>query len=138
VAQLDPLRAIPILRESGSGREPELGRVHAAMEALCGISSPAGSCVWHVGLQRSVREWAIRQGWVAGRCATSRRRASWWRRWGCWRGRADVAAAAERRNMRGRAASTFLGRLEVAELHQEQQVIADLEDAADEQRPGPE
>ena len=26
--------------------------------------SPAGSCVWHiVGLQRSVREWAIRQGW---------------------------------------------------------------------------
>jgi hypothetical protein len=25
------------------------------------LSSPAGSCVWHiVGLQRSVREWAIR------------------------------------------------------------------------------
>jgi hypothetical protein len=72
VAQLDPLRAIPILRVPGSGREPELGprqlharrRVHAAMEALGGISSPAGSCVWHVvGLQRSVREWAIRQGW---------------------------------------------------------------------------
>jgi hypothetical protein len=34
------------------------------MEALGGISSPAGSSVWHVvGLQRSVREWAIRQGW---------------------------------------------------------------------------
>jgi hypothetical protein len=34
------------------------------MAALGGISSPAGSCVWHVvGLQRSVREWAIRQGW---------------------------------------------------------------------------
>jgi hypothetical protein len=33
-------------------------------EALGGISSPAGSCVWHVvGLQRSVREWAIRQCW---------------------------------------------------------------------------
>ena len=32
--------------------------------ALTGISSPAGSCVWHVvGLQRSVREWAMRQGW---------------------------------------------------------------------------
>jgi hypothetical protein len=31
---------------------------------LGGISSPAGSCVWHVvGLQRSVREWAMRQGW---------------------------------------------------------------------------
>jgi hypothetical protein len=72
VAQLDPLRAIPILRVPGSGREPELGprqlharrRVHEAMEALGGIASPAGSCVWHVvGLQRSVREWAIRQGW---------------------------------------------------------------------------
>jgi hypothetical protein len=34
------------------------------MRALGGISSPAGSCVWHViGLQRSVREWAMRQGW---------------------------------------------------------------------------
>jgi hypothetical protein len=34
------------------------------MAALGGISSPAGSCVWHVvGLQRSVREWAMRQGW---------------------------------------------------------------------------
>jgi hypothetical protein len=34
------------------------------MEALGGISGLAGSCVWHVvGLQRSVREWAIRQGW---------------------------------------------------------------------------
>jgi hypothetical protein len=29
-----------------------------------GLPSPAGSCVWHVvGLQRSVHEWAIRQGW---------------------------------------------------------------------------
>jgi hypothetical protein len=28
------------------------------------MSSPASGCVWHVvGLQRSVREWAIRQGW---------------------------------------------------------------------------
>jgi hypothetical protein len=72
VANLDPLRAIPILRVPGTGREPELNerqldarrRVHEAMQALGGISSPAGSCVWHVvGLQRSVREWAIRQGW---------------------------------------------------------------------------
>jgi hypothetical protein len=44
------------------------GRVGAGAtfghEALGGISSPAGSCVWHVvGLQRSLREWAIRQGW---------------------------------------------------------------------------
>jgi hypothetical protein len=72
VAQLDRLRAVPILRVPGTGREPDLserqlharGRVHQAMAALGGISRPAGSCVWHVvGLQRSVREWAIRQGW---------------------------------------------------------------------------
>jgi hypothetical protein len=72
IANLDPLRAIPILRVPGTGCEPELNerqldarrRVHEAMQALGGISSPAGSCVWHVlGLQRSVREWAIRQGW---------------------------------------------------------------------------
>jgi hypothetical protein len=72
VAQLDPLRAVPILRVPGTGREPDLSerqlharrRVHEAMSALGGISRPAGSCVWHVvGLQRSVREWAMRQGW---------------------------------------------------------------------------
>ena len=72
IANLAPLRALPILRVPGTGREPDLNgrqlharrRVHEAMETLGGISSPAGSCVWHVvGLQRSVREWAIRQGW---------------------------------------------------------------------------
>jgi hypothetical protein len=72
VANLDPLRALPILRISGTGCEPDLNerqldarrRVHDRLEALGGISSPAGSCVWHVvGLQRSVREWAIRRGW---------------------------------------------------------------------------
>src|SRR5918996_1767169 len=72
VANLDPLRALPVLRVPGTGHEPELNerqldarrRVHKAMAALGGISSPAGSCVWHVvGLQCSVREWAISQGW---------------------------------------------------------------------------
>ena len=72
IASLDPLRAIPIDRVPGTGREPELKerqlharrRVHQALAALGGISSPAGSCVWHVvGLQKSVREWAICQGW---------------------------------------------------------------------------
>ena len=71
VAQLDRLRAVPILRVPGTGREPDLSerQLHArrrllqAMAALGGASSPAGSCVWHVvGLQRSVREWPIRQG----------------------------------------------------------------------------
>jgi len=69
---LDALRAVPILRIPGVGRAPDLSdrqldarrRVHKAMQALGGISSPAGSCVWQVvGLQRSVREWALRQGW---------------------------------------------------------------------------
>jgi hypothetical protein len=72
IANFDPLRALPLLRVPGNGREPELRerqldarrRVHEALEALGGIGSPAGSCVWHVvGLQRSVREWSIRQGW---------------------------------------------------------------------------
>lgn len=72
VANLDPIRALPILRMPGTGRELELNerqldarwRVHEATEALDGISSPAGSCIWHVAvLQESVREWAVRQGW---------------------------------------------------------------------------
>ncbi len=72
VAQFDPMRAVPILRVPGTGREPELNerqlqarrQVHEAMEAVGGISSPACSCLWHVvGLRLSVREWAIRQGW---------------------------------------------------------------------------
>ena len=72
VANFDPLRALPILRVPGSGREPEVNerqldarrRVRKAVQALGGLASPAGSCVWHVvGLQRSVREWVLRQGW---------------------------------------------------------------------------
>ena len=39
-------------------------RVGEALDALGGLGSPAGGCVWHVvGLQRSIREWAMRQGW---------------------------------------------------------------------------
>jgi hypothetical protein len=72
IANLDLLRAAPIQRISGARREPRLSdrqidarrRVHAALQALGGINSPAGSCVWHVvGLQRSIREWATRRSW---------------------------------------------------------------------------
>ena len=72
LAQLDPLRAVDLLRMPGCGREPEPGnvpqaarnRVHRALLALGGHDSPAGSCAWHVlGCGRSVREWALRQGW---------------------------------------------------------------------------
>ena len=38
--------------------------VFRALDALGGMGSPAGSCVWHVvGLQSSLREWSMRQGW---------------------------------------------------------------------------
>jgi hypothetical protein len=52
-----------------------------------GISSPAGSCIWQVvGLQRSVREWAIRQGWNGGPVRQDRLKAFWLRASGCSRG----------------------------------------------------
>ena len=39
-------------------------RVHDALAALGGMVSPGGSCVWHVvGLQLSLRAWAMQQGW---------------------------------------------------------------------------
>lgn len=39
-------------------------KVARALDALGGHGSPAASCTWHVvGLQTSIREWALRQGW---------------------------------------------------------------------------
>jgi hypothetical protein len=51
--------------ENSAGmRLGKFGRHDNTLQALGGLGSPAGSCVWHVvGLQRSVREWAMRQGW---------------------------------------------------------------------------
>jgi hypothetical protein len=72
VANLDPLRSPLLHRIPGNGRPADLNdtqvdrrrKVHEALDALGGISSPAGSCVWHVlGCQRSIREWALRLGW---------------------------------------------------------------------------
>jgi hypothetical protein len=66
---------LPILRVPGTRRELDLyerqlharRRVQEALQALGGHDSPTGSWAWHVlGCQRSIREWAMRQGW-AGR-----------------------------------------------------------------------
>jgi hypothetical protein len=71
-AGLDPIRARRIMLPAGGVGAPELTEsqldarrgVHKTLETLGGISSPAGSCVWHVvGCGCSIREWAIRRGW---------------------------------------------------------------------------
>jgi hypothetical protein len=70
-AALDGLRASQLLRLPGGGGDPlterqasARARVAAALDALGGHDSAAGSCAWHVvGLEMSVREWAQRQGW---------------------------------------------------------------------------
>jgi hypothetical protein len=76
-AQLDPLRAIDYSRpRTGGGVRRKVGeetgwRIEAAREAVWravlavgGPGSPGGSCLWHVvGWERSLKEWAIEQGW---------------------------------------------------------------------------
>jgi hypothetical protein len=77
VAQLDPLRAVDLshLRLGERSLRPDSGgpglRIEAArtavwraVQAVGGIASPAGSCLWHViGWERSLKEWAFEQGW---------------------------------------------------------------------------
>ena len=72
IAALDNVRTTSLVRIWGGGHAADLTdrqvaareNVHRAMAALGGINSPAGGCVWHVvGLQYSVREWAMRLGW---------------------------------------------------------------------------
>jgi hypothetical protein len=71
-ASLDPLRAPDLNRMPGASRDPQLGarggeareQVWAAMTALGGIHSPAGSCIWHVvGCEWTLKDWALREGW---------------------------------------------------------------------------
>ena len=80
-AQLDPLRAhdwsrlrVGISSRSRAGDEPGLriegarNVVWRAIQAVGGIGSPAGSCLWHVvGWERSLKEWALEQGWSGRR-----------------------------------------------------------------------
>jgi hypothetical protein len=74
IAQLDPLRAPDMARmpQHGMGAMPETSlrqgeakkRVWQALQALGGMASPAGSCLWHVvGLEWTVKDWALREGW---------------------------------------------------------------------------
>jgi len=80
VAQLDPLRALDLSRQrQGGGLRPDRdgpglrieaarGAVWRAIQAVGGIGSPAGSCVWHVlGWEQSLKEWALTQGWSGRR-----------------------------------------------------------------------
>ena len=80
VAQLDPLRAVDLAHlrlgdalrpeREAPGLRIEAARraVWAAIGAVGGIGSPAGSCLWHVvGWERSVKEWALGQGWSGRR-----------------------------------------------------------------------
>jgi hypothetical protein len=79
LAALDPLRPAPLLRmPKGTGDtmtervEAARRRVAAAMAALGGQNSPAGSCIWHViGCETSIREWATRYTWNGRRMGHS-------------------------------------------------------------------
>ena len=71
IAAIDSMSTSQLIRLPGStadrlsNRQMDARRrVLAALDALGGHDSPAGSCVWFVvGLEMSVREWAARRGW---------------------------------------------------------------------------
>lgn len=71
LASLDPLHAADMGRVGGSpapmkhrgslGAREEL---HAAVRALGGMGSPAGTCAWFVlGCEYSLRQWGVRESW---------------------------------------------------------------------------
>ena len=70
-AALDGMSKSPLLRLPGKTADSlsdhhmdARRKIAAALDALGGHDSAAGSCAWHVvGLESSVREWAMRQGW---------------------------------------------------------------------------
>jgi hypothetical protein len=80
VARLDPLRAVdwsqPKQTVAVQGHGGDAGwRIEKAREfvwqtisAVGGLGSPGGSCLWHVvGWERSLKEWALGQGWSGRR-----------------------------------------------------------------------
>jgi hypothetical protein len=72
-AHLDPLHAADMARcgTAAFGAIPPSLKAQAARDAVWraltavgGLASPAGSCLWHVvGLERTLKEWAVEQGW---------------------------------------------------------------------------
>ena len=70
-AALDGMRTMPLIRVArGTGdtlTERHVSareKVSTAIKHVGGMDSPAGSSLWHVvGLECSIREWAIQQGW---------------------------------------------------------------------------
>src|SRR5512144_1841791 len=72
IARFDPIVCMPLDRLPGTSNPADLTddqvdarcRIGEAIDAVGGLGSPAGGCVWHVvGMQRSIREWSMRQGW---------------------------------------------------------------------------
>ena len=76
IARLDPLRALDWSRPQQTGAPRSNGgetgwRIEKAREIVWravstvgGLGSPGGSCLWHVvGWERSLKEWALDQGW---------------------------------------------------------------------------
>src|SRR6185312_699341 len=70
-AALDNMARSPLVRLPGRTAErlsdhniDARRKIAAALDVLGGHDGAAGSCAWHVlGLETSVREWAMRQGW---------------------------------------------------------------------------
>jgi hypothetical protein len=81
IAQLDPLTAFDLSRprigggssfrsaeEPGARIESARRSVWRAILAVGGLASAGGSCLWHVlGWERSLKEWALEQGWSGRR-----------------------------------------------------------------------
>jgi hypothetical protein len=76
IARLDPLRALDWSqpRQTGAVRshgaetswriEKARRFVWQTISAVGGLGSPGGSCLWHVvGWERSLKDWALDQGW---------------------------------------------------------------------------
>ena len=75
-AHLNPLRAANLFRTSrGNNAEIPGFKIDHAKDAVWrallfvgGLASPGGSCLWHVvGAERTLKEWALEQGWAGRR-----------------------------------------------------------------------